>query len=585
MMEILQHTSEINTTSSKNRTINYETIHSEENDKELYKKEKKVQDLRKNFFNIFNINSRDSGFLRELDINQNDYTIIDNSIYSEVYITETEAETLKAAVKLEQIVHRDEPESIIKYKEVEDSKRKRFLIEELTDSRSLWHLKRKNGSFSKETTETLLKEFIVDHLICNYSVGNEDFVLNSHNIIQPNNKNGAFLEIDDFISKDGDPYTEMSCYYYVCNFPFNSMSNGNNNVYRKIFENYINSPDGDIIIDKDLFDKMKKTAQTISNIPTDEYMRIFTHVLESIEDLEERRKVEKIIKARKENIVEDTEEFIERIKNERDIAQNIEKIESTDTVALINDIHGNASALEELLSKCQETGKKDVFVLGDMIGFGAESNKCIDILRNYSDKLNIRCILGNHELYSLMGTSSFKGLSETERDLTTQIRRELSAENRKYLESLPIVRKAQINGKVVEFTHFPIKENFEDDYEMYEKHGFNPSVLDREKRVDYIIYGHEHGTEHTYGDEVGEIRTRMVDGARYVNLPSSGCVHGKNTSYSVLDIEDGNINITVVPILYNKEKNDRAIRKTKNPYPHFFGTTMHNSFGIDVDER
>lgn len=560
----------ITTQGTRNRTINYAANYSEKvGNEELEKLEDRIKKLRKSFFNIFEMDSYDTTFLR-IDANKKKYyTLEDSNIYTEEYASEEERNIFKLAVKLEQIVHKNEPEAIMEYKEYKDKYQDLFLLKELTDSRNLWHLTKENGAFSKKTTEILLKEFIVDHLMCNYSVGNEDFALNSKNVIKPVNKKGAFKEIDDFISTDGALHTEMSYYYYVRDSI--STTNGNNNVYRKVFESYINSPGEDNVIDENMFNEMLKTAEVISKIPTEKYMQMFSQVLENIKELDIREKTEKLIKARKENIVNDTEEFIERIKNERKINKNIEEIESTNTIALINDIHGNAAALEELLKKCQEDGKKDIFVLGDMIGFGAESNRCINLLREYSKSLNIRCILGNHELYCLMGNESFKRLGNTELELTTKIRKEMSIENRKFLESLPIVRKIQIDGKIIEFTHFPIKENYENDFEMYEGHGFDPQDSSGKREADYVIYGHEHRTENTFGDDVGDIDVSELEGTEYINLPSSGCVHGKNTTYSVIDIKDGKLNVEVKKIPYDKEKNDKAIKESKNPYSRFFG--------------
>lgn len=567
----------IKTQGQKSRTINYkENTYEGQDDVYLDGIETKIQQLRRDFFGILNIEENRNLFMRHMSENREEYTIINGEVFSEVNLTKKQQDSIKLAVELEKIIHQKSSKTVMRYQEIKDDEKNKFLVGELIDSRTLWNLTRKNSYFSESTTEILFEEFIIDHLMCNYSVGNNDFVLNSHNVLQATNKNGALLNIEDFISNSGEPHTEISYYYYDNG---NNYGKNANNVYRKIFENYINNPDDSKVISERIFEKIIGVAQTISVIPTDKYMEMFKDILENIEDEDKRKKAEYLIRARKENIVKDTTEFIERIKQGRNIAQNIEKIESVDTVAIINDIHGNASALDEILKKCKQDGRKDVFVLGDMIGFGAESNDCLDILREKFPMLNIRCILGNHELYSLMGNSSFKEkLNTKELELTTKIRKDISPENRRFLESMPITRTVEIAGKIIKFTHFPIKNEFENDYEMYLSHCSN-LFNSYESKTDFVIYGHEHRTEYTREDEVGDIYVYKTYNTTFINLPSSGCVHGNNTTYSVIDTKDDNLQVSVVPLSYDKERNDEAIRQTHNPYPHFFGT---NTSGMGI---
>jgi len=60
-------------------------------------------------------------------------------------------------------------------------------------------------------------------------------------------------------------------------------------------------------------------------------------------------------------------------------------------IGIISDIHSNSEALDCVL---QNAGKLDDFVcLGDIVGYGADPNYCIDRIKN----LNCRCIGGNHD--------------------------------------------------------------------------------------------------------------------------------------------------------------------------------------------
>ena len=61
--------------------------------------------------------------------------------------------------------------------------------------------------------------------------------------------------------------------------------------------------------------------------------------------------------------------------------------------AIISDIHGNLEALEAVLADIDRRSIKEVFCLGDVIGYGASPKECIDLVLD-------RCIIslcGNHD--------------------------------------------------------------------------------------------------------------------------------------------------------------------------------------------
>ena len=45
--------------------------------------------------------------------------------------------------------------------------------------------------------------------------------------------------------------------------------------------------------------------------------------------------------------------------------------------ALISDIHGNHEALAAVLADIKQKGIKDIFCLGDTVGYGADPAKCL----------------------------------------------------------------------------------------------------------------------------------------------------------------------------------------------------------------
>jgi predicted phosphodiesterase len=63
-------------------------------------------------------------------------------------------------------------------------------------------------------------------------------------------------------------------------------------------------------------------------------------------------------------------------------------------VALISDIHGNRQALEAVLDDIATTDAAETWCLGDLVGYGAEPDACVEIVR---DAATI-CLAGNHDL-------------------------------------------------------------------------------------------------------------------------------------------------------------------------------------------
>jgi predicted phosphodiesterase len=61
-------------------------------------------------------------------------------------------------------------------------------------------------------------------------------------------------------------------------------------------------------------------------------------------------------------------------------------------ILIITDIHANLVALETILEKA---GTVDaVWCLGDVVGYGADPNECIDLLKEQPE---LACLLGNHD--------------------------------------------------------------------------------------------------------------------------------------------------------------------------------------------
>ena len=103
-------------------------------------------------------------------------------------------------------------------------------------------------------------------------------------------------------------------------------------------------------------------------------------------------------------------------------------------IAIISDIHGNYSALQEVLGKIDSMAVDQVYCLGDVVGYYSQINECCDELR----RRNIPCIMGNHDWYMVGG--SFCPRSKSVNDCLEYQRKIITEENLRWLSTFPIFR-------------------------------------------------------------------------------------------------------------------------------------------------
>jgi diadenosine tetraphosphatase ApaH/serine/threonine PP2A family protein phosphatase len=102
-------------------------------------------------------------------------------------------------------------------------------------------------------------------------------------------------------------------------------------------------------------------------------------------------------------------------------------------LAIISDIHGNLEALQAVLDFLKGEGIYDVVCLGDIVGYGANPNDCIDLVKNITDQI----IAGNHDwgAVGLTDTSCFNPVARAAIEWTAD---NLTDYSRKFLQQLPL---------------------------------------------------------------------------------------------------------------------------------------------------
>ncbi|MFQ6002104.1 MAG: metallophosphoesterase family protein, partial [Anaerolineae bacterium] len=99
---------------------------------------------------------------------------------------------------------------------------------------------------------------------------------------------------------------------------------------------------------------------------------------------------------------------------------------------VLSDIHSNLPALEAVLAEVDLVHIDEVLCLGDLVGYGPNPNECIARLR----ELPLRCVAGNHD-WAAIGKMDTAEFNSAAREACRWTAKELTAENRAYLQSLP----------------------------------------------------------------------------------------------------------------------------------------------------
>ncbi|HEX3034195.1 MAG TPA: metallophosphoesterase family protein [Thermodesulfobacteriota bacterium] len=100
--------------------------------------------------------------------------------------------------------------------------------------------------------------------------------------------------------------------------------------------------------------------------------------------------------------------------------------------AVISDIHSNLEALSRVLQEIDEIGVDKIICLGDIVGYGANPNECVETIRERS----IESVMGNHDIVAC-GKKEPLNFNPVARDAALWTRNALTPENREFLYNLP----------------------------------------------------------------------------------------------------------------------------------------------------
>ncbi|KWX84187.1 serine/threonine protein phosphatase [Paenibacillus riograndensis] len=111
-----------------------------------------------------------------------------------------------------------------------------------------------------------------------------------------------------------------------------------------------------------------------------------------------------------------------------------------ETIAIISDIHGNATALETVLADIRQRRISRIFCLGDLVGKGPNSDWTVDLIREHCEKV----VRGNWDEFIA---------GDSELEVIKWHQALLGKERLKYLSGLPFSIEFWMSGRYIRLFH------------------------------------------------------------------------------------------------------------------------------------
>ncbi len=100
-------------------------------------------------------------------------------------------------------------------------------------------------------------------------------------------------------------------------------------------------------------------------------------------------------------------------------------------IALLSDVHGNLPAFEAVLADVDAQSADEVWCLGDLVGYGAQPDGCVELARDRCDM----SLAGNHDLV-VTGDIPIADFSSSAAAAARWTQETIAAETMEYLRSL-----------------------------------------------------------------------------------------------------------------------------------------------------
>ena len=219
-------------------------------------------------------------------------------------------------------------------------------------------------------------------------------------------------------------------------------------------------------------------------------------------------------------------------------------------IAILSDIHGNATALEAVIADAKNQGVREYWLLGDIFLPGPGANDLLTLLKDLPITASVRGNWDDCVLEALDGQYGLEDPQEVQLMRLTQFLMErMDPATIVWLRSLPMLEKKEVEGLRFSLSHNLPDKNYggdllvENDTEKFDQ------LLDAE--TDVAVYGHVHKQLLRYGSQGQQIINPGSIGMPYFNWEA---LKNHRAQYAVIEVEDGElVNILFRKVAYDYE--------------------------------
>lgn len=240
-------------------------------------------------------------------------------------------------------------------------------------------------------------------------------------------------------------------------------------------------------------------------------------------------------------------------------------------IAIITDVHGNASALEAALSEIDKRRDiEHIYCLGDMIAIGPDSNEVLHILFSRAD---VSMITGNHD-EAVLALADADKHPETHPNVKAHHQWILERMDASYIEKLkqlPRTINKQLRGKEILFTHYHIET--EKMSAPISKDPFSslvePSLENMEQLFvnhdeSLICFGHHHPVHYFQGEN-----------STYLNPGALGCNDRPTARYAIVSLNKNKIDVDLKETAYDNRRFLESYHRLGVPERDFILKVFH----------
>jgi len=226
---------------------------------------------------------------------------------------------------------------------------------------------------------------------------------------------------------------------------------------------------------------------------------------------------------------------------------------------IISDIHGNQEALEVAVHHLEGMGVETFLCLGDVVGYGANPNACMNIVRELTDTI----VAGNHD-HAAVGLTDLEHFNQYAKAAAVWTADNLDEDHRTFIKALPLTLSVDHAIAVHSTPYEPQRWAY-----LMTHYQFVASFGHFTEKICFIGHSHqpilyEKGAE-TIGPHAGT-KIALAEEKRYiVNVGSVGQPRDNDARLCCCVYDSTAMTVELVRLEYNIDQAQEKIRKAGLP--------------------